>query len=374
MKRICSIFLLASLLIIMPWWILSVSADDWFEEERGYYTLLDASGRELTMMGREMLVKDEYITSDNKHYTIIKVDKNKKQAVAEYIGDIKLPDIEQVKVSMSAWAGRQANGNILIYSTHTDESYIPSDGSHTKPANGGIVDVAQTFKDALESKGISAIHDRTPHDPHDSAAYRRSRKTAVNMIRKYMPVVAVFDIHRDAVPGHVYATKVAGEDMTKVRIVVGSKNQNRKANEELAYKIKAVADKAYPGLMKDIYIGAGAYNQELSPRSLLFEFGTHENSKESAKRSATYLADVIDKAMFGGTVQKKTSEGENKGLFRSKPIEQERTQGGSRGVLWLIILLALGGGIFIVVSAGGREMLSKVSGFFRQEGGGKKRE
>jgi stage II sporulation protein P len=374
MKRICSIFLLASLLIIMPWWILSVSADDWFEEERGYYTLLDASGRELTMMGREMLVKDEYITSDNKHYTIIKVDKNKKQAIAEYIGDIKLPDIEQVKVSMSAWAGRQANGNILIYSTHTDESYIPSDGSHTKPANGGIVDVAQTFKDALESKGISAIHDRTPHDPHDSAAYRRSRKTAVNMIRKYMPVVAVFDIHRDAVPGHVYATKVAGEDMTKVRIVVGSKNQNRKANEELAYKIKAVADKAYPGLMKDIYIGAGAYNQELSPRSLLFEFGTHENSKESAKRSATYLADVIDKAMFGGTVQKKTSEGENKGLFRSKPIEQERTQGGSRGVLWLIILLALGGGIFIVVSAGGREMLSKVSGFFRQEGGGKKRE
>ena len=47
------------------------------------------------------------------------------------------------------------------------------------------------------------------------------------------------------------------------------------------------------------------YNQELSPRSLLFEFGTHENSKESAQRSAQYLAVVIDKAMLGGTVKGK---------------------------------------------------------------------
>ena len=50
-----------------------------------------------------------------------------------------------------------------------------------------------------------------------------------------------------------YETKVNGEYMSKVRIVIGKRNQNRKANEELAYKIKAIADKAYPGLIKDIY-------------------------------------------------------------------------------------------------------------------------
>jgi stage II sporulation protein P len=184
------------------------------------------------------------------------------------------------------------------------------------------------------------------------------------LIKKYSPVAAIFDIHRDAVPARVYVTRVAGQPMTKVRIVVGSRNQNRKANEELAYKIKAVADKVYPGLIKDIYIGAGAYNQELSPRSLLFEFGTHENSKEAAQRAAEHLAVVIDKAMFGGKVQGKTQEGEEKGTYRPEPIDREDTRGGRSGMLWLLLALVIGAGIFFFISGGGREMMSKVTGTF----------
>lgn len=350
------------------WYIPKVYADDWFEPQAGYYTLFDESGNELTMMAREILAKDEYISEDNKHYSVTSVDKDKKRAVAKYLGDVKLPEIEEDIASIDVWVqGIDKNANILLYSTHTDESYIPSDGSHTKPGEGGILDVAETFKNALQNRGINAILDKTPHEPHDAGAYRRSRQTAVNLMKQHSPVAAVFDIHRDAVPARVYATKVDGKSMTKVRIVIGSRNQNRKANEELAYKIKAVADKVYPGLIKDIYIGGGAYNQELSPRSLLFEFGTHENSKESAKRAAEHLAVVIDKAMFGGTVKGKTQEGEEKGTYCPEPITQEDTRGGSRGILWLVLLVVAGAGIFFAISGGRREMLSKVTGSFKDK-------
>ena len=95
---------------------------------------------------------------------------------------------------------------------------------------------------------------------------------------------------------------------------------------------------------------------------MLFEFGTHENSKESAQRSAQYLAVVIDKAMFGGTVKGKTQEGEEKGTYRPEPIEQEDVRGGRKGLLWLFLVLVAGGGIFFFISGGGREMISKVTG------------
>jgi len=348
-------------------------ADDWFDKEPGYYTLLDEAGKELTLMAREVLVKDEYITSDNKHYSVLSVDKDAKRAVLKYLGDIKLPEVKEIPDSVDALAqqgdGRASAGNILLYCTHSDESYQPSDGTHSRPGSGGIYDVAEAFRDALKERGVNAVLDKTPHDPHDAGAYRRSRQTAINLIKQNSPVAAIFDIHRDAVPGHVYATKVAGQSMTKVRIVIGSKNQNRKANEELAYKIKAVADKIYPGLIKDIYIGAGAYNQELSPRSLIFEFGTHENSKESAQRSARYMADVVEKAMFGGTAKGKTQEGEEKGTYQTKPINEETQRGGRGGIIWLVLLLGAGAIIFMIISGGRREMFSKITGRSRDEDG-----
>ena len=149
--------------------------------------------------------------------------------------------------------------------------------------DGGIIDVGKALAENLKKKGIKAIFSDEKHDPHDAGAYRRSRQTAVQLIKENMPVKAVFDIHRDAVPKSHYVTEVDGQDMSKIRIVIGRRNQNRKANEELAYKIKSVADKTYPGLIKDIFIGRGSYNQELSPRSLLFEMGTLKTPRRQPK-------------------------------------------------------------------------------------------
>ena len=171
--------------------------------------------------------------------------------------------------------------------------------------------------------------------------------------------------------------------MSKVRIVIGKRNQNRKVNEELAYKIKAIADKSHPGLIKDIYIGRGEYNQELSPRSLLFEFGTHEISKEAAQKATVNMADVVNKAIFGGVFKSKEHDkgqeekGETKETretkersYKAEPISQEEGKGAGSGILWFIIIAAIGIVVFTLISKSRNEMADSFNNIF----GKKKRE
>lgn len=112
---------------------------------------------------------------------------------------------------------------------------------------------------------------------------------------------AIFDIHRDGIPDpDEYATTIGNEKMSKVRLLVGKGNQNKDANLSFAKQIKAVADKMYPGLIKDIYMGKGAYNQDLAPRSVLLEFGTHTLPKERVLASTGPMSEVVYKALYGG--------------------------------------------------------------------------
>jgi len=344
----------------------TVLADDWYESDPGYFTLVDENGKELTVMAREIFKDDEYISGDNKHYKVVRVDKAKRYAYAKLVGEITLPAAAGEDVYVAA---QQQKGSVVLYATHNSESYVPSDGKESIKGKGGILDVAESFRNNLEKKGIKAVLDKTSHDPHDAGSYRRSRQTAVKLIKANMPVAAAFDIHRDAVPKSHYVTQVDGQDMVKVRIVIGRRNQNRQANQELAEKIKSVADKTYPGLIKDIFIGKGSYNQELSPRALLFEIGTYENSKEAAQKTTAYLADVVSKAMFGGTAERQSRKtGESTGeKTKIQPIDQEKTSGGGRGLLWLLVVLVVGGVGFLFLSMGGREMSSKVKRSVREE-------
>ncbi len=341
-------------------------ADDWYEDELGYYTIKGEEGDILGLMGREIFVDDEYITENNRYYRISSIDKDNRIAIATYIDDIELPEIEEVAINGSTCAvdtlsvvAPNEDAHVLIYCTHSDESYVPSDGTPSIVGSGGILDVAQSFNDALKSQGVNVQIDKTCHAPHDAGAYRRSRNTAIRLIKTKQPVAALFDVHRDAVPKEQYDINLAGQPATRVRIVIGRRNQNRQANQELAYKIKAVADKTYPGLIKDIYIGKGMYNQELSPRSLLFEIGTYENNKEAAQTSAKFLADVVSKSLFGGTiksVEKPTKE------YKTTPITYEKSKGQSKGILWLVVILAIGIVGYMFISSGGRELKAKILG------------
>ena len=296
------------------------------------YTLLDRSGNVLTMRAGRMYAGDEYIAADNREYRVVAADDAAMTATAEYVSD-------SASEAFAANTDAKADGNRLIcmYSTHSDESYVPDDGTESKWQGAGIYDVGDSLKAALAKKGIEAVYSHETFLPHDADAYTRSRRTAEELLKKGPD--ALIDIHRDAVPARQYETEVDGEDISKVRLFVGRNNQNSAENKAFAKQIKAEADREYPGLIKDIFIGKGNYNQELYPHALLLEFGTHEIEKEKAEAATGYMAEVLDNVLYGASAKAEGAKGATR-------------RGVAGGVGWVVGLAILAAAVYGLASTG----------------------
>ena len=296
------------------------------------YTLYDARGQVLTMRAGRMYEGDGYIAQDDREYRVFQVDDDAHTAVAEPVSGGDAP-------AFSALAATKDEGRKLIcmYSTHSDESYVPGDGTESKWQNAGIYDVGDSLKAALEKKGIDVEYSHETFLPHDADAYTRSRRTAEELLKKSPD--ALIDVHRDAVPAEQYETEVDGEDISKVRLFVGRSNPNADANKAFAKQLKAAADKAYPGLVKDIFIGRGNYNQELYPHAILLEFGTHEIDKDKAIAATAYMADVLDSVFYGPG-----AKAEGRGGVTGKSAV--------KGVGWAVLLLAAAAVAYAALSTG----------------------
>ena len=392
--------LMLAVLLLLP--AVPTRADDWYGEKGAYYQLLDDGGWPLASLALTVYEGDEYISADNRHYRISSVDKQGLTAQTEFLGVIDLSPYKAELESVSVNQNNGENGVILMYCTHTDESYVPTDGTESQPEGGGILKVAQTLKDAIEERGGKAVLDETNHTPHDAGAYERSRRTLAELMRQHGPVAAILDVHRDAVPAEQYSAEIDGEEVSKVRVVIGGRNQNSAANKEFAYKIKAAADEAHPDLIKDIFIGKGNYNQEVSPHSLILECGTHETPREQVEASMPKMADAVCQAVYGGIPNKgegEKQEGEGEGEQKeeqnaspqnqgqtaapqatgSPSVEQQsiRNDGGGtgRGVIWMLIIVAAVVAAYFLISMGSHERKEKMKGFFGREFGefGKKK-
>ncbi len=348
-KRIAFI-LLAAFLVLLP---LRAPADG----GDAIYTVKTENGDTLFTFAGDVDKGDEYISADNQRYTIVSVNDGAKTAVARHDGAQEMPDVNWLSpasaITVSSAGGSataapsdSANSGkklIAMYCTHSDESYKPTDGTQSaENGKGGIYDVANALKSALEDNGVEVILDETKHVPHDAGAYRRSRETAIELLKNAPD--AIIDIHRDGIPDpDEYKTTVDGEQVSKVRLLVGRSNQNASANKEFALQLKAVADKQYPDLIKDIYIGKGSYNQDLMSNAILLEFGTHTLDKERTIASAKLMSNVITDTLYGGDVNGAAGGGSN---------QQKASQGAGTGTIWLIIGVVAVIGVFAFLMTG----------------------
>ena len=350
MKR----FSLAFLFALMA--LLSLPA---FAQET-VFTAADEQGQPLFAIAGELSVGDEYISASNVLYRITQVSGH--QATARRIGEETMPDVSWLDTgaaqpvfapsgalvpaaSTAVSTGADSRKLIAMYVTHSDESYVPTDGTQSIEGQGGIYDVARAFRDALQQKGIDVILDESTHLPHDAGAYRRSRRTAERLLKNRPD--AIIDIHRDGIPDpDEYTTKIEGENASKVRLLVGRGNQNSEVNRAFAKQLKAVADKKYPGLIKDIFIGKGNYNQDLSPSAILLEFGTHTISKERVLQSTDVMADVVSTTLYG------PETGSAKGEKAAAASEKARDKGSFSGMALLGIVVIAGVILFALMQTG----------------------
>lgn len=316
------------------------------------YSLIDENGQEIDQVGHMIFVGDELILEDNRHYQVVSVNDKEKKATCKLRGQAQLPwQKEWDEVPVVDIAAK--NKKVCIYMTHTDESYVPTDGTESKAGKGGILQVGRVLSENLNKKGIESIISYNKHDPHDANAYHRSRKTAVKLL-KNNPITLI-DVHRDGVPDpNFYKTRIKGKDGTKIRLVVGRQNPHMSANLEFAKKIKAYFDKKQPGLIKGIFMGKGNYNQDLAPRALLLEVGTHTNSRKAAENGAAVFADGLTRMLgtVGGTGRGPT------------PAEGKGT---NNAILWLLGFLVIGGGAYLFISTGSlKGSVKKISGLSKE--------
>lgn len=332
-------------------------------EERAF-TITDEAGQVITYYVGLPEEGDEYISRENKHYIVKSVNEGALTAVAQLQGDYPMPSVEWLHDSDSTQPVSGREQAVAIYCTHSDESYEPNDGTHSETPRGSIYDVAEALKGNLEKLGVTVYYDDETHHPHDSGAYKRSRATAEGLLKNN--VDAIFDIHRDGIedPGQ-YETTIEGDKASMVRLLVGRSNQNSAENKAFAVEIKAVADEIYPELIRDIYIGKGSYNQDLSPNAVLLEFGTHTIDKQLPTRSTQYMAEAIQKTLYGGV------SGAAQSVTHEKTNAQERDKSAFSSIGWILGAVVVGVIIFALVATGsGKAAMQKVKDDAREMTGG----
>lgn len=318
---------------------------EFWEQERddgGYYTIVDEKGNVLDKTARVVYVGDEIIVQDNKQYRVEKVEGDTaiaKLVIEDALADYKDFAQEVFNLQVSQANAQTANKRIALYHTHSAESYVPTDGTDSIPANGGIFKVGEAIKSVLTEKGINVEYSQQPHEPRDSNAYRRSRRTALDLLKT--GPAAIIDVHRDGVPDpDFYSTEVAGNKATSIRLVVGRQNQNMQANLDFAKQIKAGMDQIYPGLIKSIFMAKGNYNQDLSPRSMLIEVGTHTNDRYEAENGGKLFADGLPVVL---------------GIAGPNPTTESTTstnQGDWTSLWWILGISLIGGAAFLLLNSG----------------------
>ncbi len=308
-----------------------------------YFTLIDENSNVIHLTGMMVNKGDEYISADNSRYRVVDIVGHTARCV--YQGKEKMPVIDDsprnnaLGYSGTRLAPVAANKTptVAIYHTHSDESYVPGDGTESVNGKGGIYNVGQALSNRLQQLGFNVQYNHNNHNPHDVNAYSRSRKTAASLLKQRPDVI--LDVHRDAVPAEQYRTQVKGQEVTKVKLVVGNQNPNMKTNLEFAKRMKAVMDKKTPGLSNGIFIGKGDYNQDLSPRAMLIEVGAHTNNKNDATEGVMLFADTLP-TVFGINTKAATPA--------AKPLSTQDQGAGTTILIILVVVAAAAGGFYLL--------------------------
>lgn len=347
-------FILYILLLTFPAISFGAEISQNDELTAGYMTIIDEKGSIIFQTGLIVNPGDQYISEDNQLFEVTDVEGN--LATARHIKSESILSPQKRSVPVQAEVSQQPL--IAIYHTHTDESYIPTDGKPSVTGQGTIMLVGDTFDQRLRELGFQTEHDKTLHDPHDANAYQRSRRTFMKLLTKQPN--ALFDLHRDSAPLTIYKTTINGQDVAKILLVVGRQNQNRTTTMEYAKAIKGAADAKYKGLIRGIFIAHGNYNQDLNPKSMLVEVGTQYNTREAAEKSIALFADVVPSFIGAG------NSGSTASAADSSYVPPRFNY--LYDILSILGVMLIGIGIYLYVSTGSwQEIKNKVYNFRRYE-------
>ena len=249
-------------------------------------------------------VKTEVVTNNplTKSYNVQYEEKKKKNQTSYTLTEEMLnPDIAI------------DNKNILLFHTHSCESYTasekyqytPTGNFRTTDLNFTVTRVGAELETQLKQYGYSVYHDSSYHDyPAYNGSYTRSLQTVENILKTY-PSDIIMDVHRDAIGSREdYAPTVKiGEDYAaQIMFVIGTNDgglnhPNWNQNLKFAIKVQQKAEEMYPGLFKPIMLTTSRYNQHTGKYASIIEVGATGNTLDQCLMSMKYLAKVMDEVL-----------------------------------------------------------------------------
>ena len=205
------------------------------------------------------------------------------------------------------------NKNILIFHTHSCESYTaseqypytPTGNFRTTDLNFTVTRVGTELTTQLQQYGYNVIHDTSYHDyPSYNGSYTNSLKTVESLLQTN-PSDIIIDLHRDAIGSrsdYAPTAKIGDEEAAQIMFVIGTNagglwHPNWNQNLKFAVKVQEKAEELYPGLFKPIMLTTSRYNQHTGKYANIIEVGATGNTLEQCLTSMKYLAKVMDEIM-----------------------------------------------------------------------------
>lgn len=250
---------------------------------------------------------DEMVSSSIQELYVQKISDSKYKVGSVYINSYLKRDVELEELSKPLDVKVNNPCNILIYHTHTSESYSLDDSDYyrTEDDKYNVVAVGEKLAENLKKYGFMVTHDRTKHDsPSYNGAYKASLAT-VEKCLKEKDYDIILDIHRDALSGNSKfrpTAEINGETAAKIMIVVGTddaglEHNNWMQNFKFAIALQEKANELYPGLFRDMHLSTSRYNQHTSDKTLIIEVGATGNTMQETEIAMKYFAKILSEVV-----------------------------------------------------------------------------
>lgn len=219
------------------------------------------------------------------------------EEASKELPDIKISDLSEPSV--------------LIYHTHTTESFMPDGDTYDKDYpnrsrddSRNMTAVGDAICKALAENGVAAVHDCKVHDyPQYTGAYKRSAETILKNLGEYPGIKIIIDIHRDGIAnadGSLVApvVEVNGRKAAQFMIISGCDCEDFSIphyleNFKLACLLQNTSESLYPDLARSVLFDYREYNQSMRSGILLIEVGSHGNSLDEVTYTGELLGKII---------------------------------------------------------------------------------
>lgn len=202
---------------------------------------------------------------------------------------------------------------ILIFHTHSQESFADSDGT----SDTSIVGIGRYLTTILNEKyAIPTLHHEGVYDLINgkldrSEAYEQAQPNIQQILKENPSIEVVIDLHRDGVKETTHlATEINGKSTAQIMFFNGlcrtrtngdlssMLNPYMKDNLAFSLQMKIDAEKKYPGFTRRNYLKGYKYNMDLAPKMLLIEAGAQTNTVEEMKNAMEPLADILNDVLI----------------------------------------------------------------------------